>query len=56
MKRSLFVLPVALAVCFGSWTATPARQGPTVSSDLAEHGRGAHLHRVIVQGDACALS
>ena len=56
MKRSLFVLPVALAVCFGSWTATPARQGPTVSSDLADHGRGAHLHRVIVQGDAGALS
>jgi serine protease AprX len=55
MKRSLFVLPVAFALCLGTWTRTPARQGPTVSADLADHGRGAHLHRVIVQGDAAAL-
>ena len=55
MKRSLFVIPVALAVCLGTWVRTPAGQAPTISSDLAAHAPGAHLHRVIVQGDAGAL-
>lgn len=56
MKRSLLVLPVAFALCLGTWTATPARQGPTVSADLAGHAGGPHLHRIIVQGDATALA
>jgi serine protease AprX len=55
MKRSLLVIPVALAVCLGTWVRTPAGQPPTISSDLVAHSPGAHLHRVIVQGDAGAL-
>jgi serine protease AprX len=55
MKRSFFVIPVALALCLGTWVRTPAGQPPTISSDLATHSPGAHLHRVIVQGDAGAL-
>ena len=51
MKRALIALPVALVVCLASSVATPAGQPPlpTVSADLAQHARGAHTHRVIVQ-------
>src|SRR5258708_246642 len=55
MKRILLVLPIALACCLGSGVTTPAGQPPTLSADLAVHPAGAHLHRVIVQGDAGAL-
>jgi len=54
--RRLAIFPVAL---FGLllWGSVPAGQqqgpangaGPTLSSDLAVHGSGAHTHRVIVQ-------
>lgn len=57
MKRFI-ALPVALALCLGTWVATPAGQPqlPTVSDDLATHSRGVHRHRVIVQSvDAGAL-
>jgi serine protease AprX len=55
MKRILLVLPIALLCCLGSGVTTPAGQPPTLSADLAVHPAGAHLHRVIVQGDAGAL-
>jgi serine protease AprX len=57
MKRFI-ALPVALAVCLGTWVASPAGQAPlpTVSDDLATHSRSVHRHRVIVQSvDAGAL-
>jgi serine protease AprX len=57
MKR-LIALPIALALCLGTWVATPAGQPqlPTVSDDLVHHAPGSHRHRVIVQpSDASAF-
>src|SRR3954462_6926248 len=51
MNRRFLSLPVALAGLL-LWGSVPTGQQrpPTVSSDLAQHPRGPHTHRVIVQG------
>jgi serine protease AprX len=54
-RRSVFALPAAL-VCLMLAGSNPAGQRrPSVSSDLAEHPRGPHTHRVIVQAPESGL-
>ena len=55
MRRSVFALPAVL-VCLLLAGANPEGQRrPSTSSDLAEHPRGPHTHRVIVQAPDSGL-
>lgn len=54
--RSLFALPVAI-VCLVLAGSNPSGQRrPSTSSDLADHPRGPHTHRVIVQAPDAGLA
>jgi serine protease AprX len=57
MKRSLTSIFAVLVCLLGTWSSTPSGQEapPTISSDLAAHARGNHIHRVIVQADDAGL-
>ena len=54
MKRLLIALPAVL-LCLLAPIGT-AGQGPSISSDLANHPRGPHTHRVIVQAPESGLA
>jgi serine protease AprX len=55
MKRHLLALPALVLCLLTTGRTAPGVQGPTISSDLAAHPKGAHLHRVIVQAPAASL-
>jgi serine protease AprX len=48
--RSLFALPVVALYLLLAGATPEGQRRPSVSSDLANHPRGPHTHRVIVQG------
>jgi serine protease AprX len=50
MKRSLFALPVVVVCLMLAGEHPSGQRRPTMSSDLNEHPKGPHTHRVIVQG------
>ena len=55
-RRTLFALPAAL-ICLVLAGSTPSGQRrPSLSSDLADHPHGVHLHRVIVQAPDSGLA
>ena len=54
-RRSLFVLPALLVCLFLAGSAPEGQRGPSISSDLADHPRGPHTHRVIVQAPDSGL-
>ena len=55
-RRSLFALP-AVVLCLVLAGSSPSGQRrPSFSSDLAEHPRGPHTHRVIVQAPDSGLA
>ena len=56
MKRYLLALPALILCLLTTGRTAPGVQGPTISSDLAAHPKGAHLHRVIVQASDSALA
>ncbi|HTM24331.1 MAG TPA: S8 family peptidase [Vicinamibacterales bacterium] len=56
MKRYLFALPALVLCLLTTGRTAPGLQGPTISSDLAAHPKGAHLHRVIVQASDSGLA
>jgi hypothetical protein len=56
MKRSLLALPAVLACVMLSGANPAGQRRPSMSSDLADHPRGAHTHRVIVQGPESGLT
>jgi serine protease AprX len=56
MNRRLFALP-AVVICLVFAGSNPSGQRrPSLSTDLADHPRGAHTHRIIVQAPDAGLT
>ena len=58
MKRTLFAVPVVLALALAVSSSVPSGQAtvPTRSADLAGHAAGRHTHRIIVQAAESGLA
>lgn len=54
-RRSLFALPAAIVCLLLAGSNPSGQRRPSTSSDLADHPRGPHTHRVIVQGPDAGL-
>ena len=54
-RRSLFALPAAIVCLLLAGSNPSGQRRPSTSSDLAEHPRGPHTHRVIVQAPDSGL-
>jgi serine protease AprX len=55
-RRSIVALPAALFCLMLAGSNPAGQRRPSVSSDLANHPRGPHLHRVIVQAPDAGLA